>query len=157
MRMAELIAAMEEAQPGQGERARRAVTRWRPKLILNRVRRVEDFIHARQMASWAAEDLGMLVEVLGFVPEDEVVARAAAENRAALDLDPRAPFSRAMALLALKISQWAGRGPAWAAHREFTDSFERAATEFAMLFPPPGTPVPTREDLVRHLRELQNK
>lgn len=155
MKMGDLIQAMEEAQPGEGPRARRAVERWRPKLVLNRVRRVEDFIYARQLAGWAAEDLGMLVEVLGFVPEDDVVGRAAGENRPALDMDPRSPFGRAVALLALKISPWAEKGPAWAAHKDFTDSFERAATEFAALFPPPGTQVPTREELLRRLRELQ--
>jgi flagellar biosynthesis protein FlhG len=124
MKVAELIAAMEEALPGAGERAARAVERWRPKLVLNRVRRVDDFAYARQLERWARE--------------------AAAAGRVALDLNPRAPFCRAVALLAWKISQWSGKGPAWAAHRVFEGSFERAATEFAPLFPPPAASPPAR-------------
>jgi flagellar biosynthesis protein FlhG len=138
MKVADLIAAMDQALPGAGERAARAVERWRPKLVLNRVRRVDDFAYARQLERWAREDLGLLVEVLGFVPEDEVVAEAAAAGRVALDLNPRAPFCRATALMAWKISQWSGKASAWAAHKGFEGSFERAATEFAPLFPPPA-------------------
>ncbi len=152
MKVADLIAAMEAALPGAGERAANAVQRWRPKLVLNRVRRVDDFAYARQLERWASEDLGLMVEVLGFVPEDDVVAEAAAAGRVALDLNPRAAFSRAVALLAWKISQWSGKAQAWAAHKGFAGSFERAATEFAPLFPPPGTPMPTREELLKLLR-----
>lgn len=155
MRVEELLAAMEEARPGEGQRARRAVERWRPKLVLNRVRRVDDFVYAAQLMRWARQDLGMLVEVLGFVPEDDLVAEAAGRGLPALDLDPRAPFCQAVARLGLAIGQWAGRGADWALHRDVEGSFERAATDFAPLFPPPGTTLPTREELIRRLRALE--
>jgi len=138
MKIDELVAAIEKAVPGQGERARRAVGRWRPKLVLNRARRVDDFAFARQLTQWAAEDLGLAIEVLGFLPEDEAVRQAAGQGLPALDLDPRAPFCRAVALLAQRIGQWAGRADEWRAHGAFDDSFQRAATDFAGLFPPPG-------------------
>jgi flagellar biosynthesis protein FlhG len=157
MVMAELVAALEEAKPGEGRRAQKALERWRPKLVLNRVRAMDDFVYAHQLERWAAEDLGLAVEVLGFLPEDEVVRRAGAQGLPALDLDPRSPFCRAVALLASGISPWAGRPAEWAAHREFGGSFERAATGFAPLFPPPGTAVPTREELLQRLRELEER
>ena len=154
MKMDELVEAIDKAVPGQGQRALRAVQRWRPKLVLNRVRRVEDFAYARQLETWAAEDLGLPVEVFGFLPEDDIVREAAAQGKAALDIDPRAPFCRAVAILGLNIGQWAGRPRDWAAHSDFYGSFERAATQYATLFPPPGTPVPTRDELERKLKEV---
>ncbi|MCB2187364.1 MAG: P-loop NTPase [Deltaproteobacteria bacterium] len=156
-RLRQLAAALEDAAPGQGARAQRAVARWRPKLILNRVRRVEDFVYARQLERWATEDLGLNLEVLGFIPEDDLAREAAAGGHPALDLDPRSPFARAIALLALKITPWAGRGHQWATQTEFTQSFERAATDFARLFPPPGTPLLTRQELLNRLKELEKK
>lgn len=155
MKMEDLIRAIDHAVPGQGQRARRAVARWRPKLILNRVRRVDDFVFARQLERWAAEDLELKVEVAGFLPEDDVVRDAAVKGVAALDLDPRAPYCRAVALLALHIAPWAGRPADWARHKDFEGSFERTATEYAAMFPPPGTPAPTRDELMRRLKELE--
>ncbi len=157
MNMAELVEAIDRARPGQGRRARQAVERWRPKLVLNRVRRVDDFIYARRLQGWAREDLGLMVEVVGFLPEDDVVRESAAQNQPALDRDPRAPYCRALALLALHLEPWAGRPQEWAAHRDFSGSFERAATEYAAMFPPPGTPVPTRDELMRRLRQLEKQ
>lgn len=155
--MREIIEAMDQAQPGEGARAQRALTRWRPKLVLNRVRRVDDFVYASQIERWAAEDLGLSLEVCGLAPEDEIVSRAAMEGRPALDLDPAAPFCRAVALLASDMAQWAGRSDEWAAHKNFSGSFERAATSFAPFFPPPGAKVPTRDELIKRLRELEAK
>ncbi|MBI5524036.1 MAG: P-loop NTPase [Desulfarculus sp.] len=155
MLVEDLLAAIEKARPGEGLRARRAVERWRPKLVLNRVRRVDDFAYASQLMGWARRDLGLLVEALGFLPEDDLVAEAAALGRPALDVDPRAPFCQGVARLALSIGQWAGRGADWALSRGHEGSFERAATEFAPLFPPPGTAWPTREELLRRIRELE--
>jgi flagellar biosynthesis protein FlhG len=157
MRMDDLVAALEKAHPGEGQRARRAVERWRPKLVLNRVRRMDDFVYANQLVRWAGQDLGLLLEVLGFLPEDDVVGEAAARNLPALDMDPRAPYCRAVALLGLKLSAWSGRAAAWAEHRDFGGSFEQAATEFAPIFPPPGQTVPTREELLRRIKRLENQ
>jgi flagellar biosynthesis protein FlhG len=157
MKMNELIQALEAAQPGGGERARKTLERWRPKLVLNRVRRVDDFVYARQLERWAREDLGLMVEVAGFLPEDDVVRDAAAQAMPALDLDPRAPYCRAAALLAWRRETWAGRPEAWAAYKDFEGSFERAATEYAAMFPPPGAAAPTRDELMRRIRELEQK
>lgn len=139
-RMSALLEALEEAAPGQGEVARETLATWRPKLILNRVRRMEDFVYARQVERWAADDLGLSLEVLGFIPEDEHARSSTAKGVPALEADPRAPFCRAVALLAWKISPWAGRREEWLAQGDFAGSFERSATEFAPLFPPPGAP-----------------
>lgn len=134
MAMAELVAALESARPGEGLRARRALERVRPKLVVNRARQVDDFAMARQLADWAAADLGLMVEVLGFLPEDPVNAAAAQAGAPALDVDPRAPFCQAVARLGLCVGQWAGRGAQWALQRDFSGGFERAATEFAGVF-----------------------
>jgi flagellar biosynthesis protein FlhG len=157
MQMAEVIAALEEAAPGEGARAGKAVERWRPKLVLNRVRLVDDFIYANQLARWARDDLGLLVEVAAFLPEDDVVREAASQSMPALDLDPRAAFCRAVAMLGLEIGRWSGKRKEWALHRDFADSFERRATEYAGLFPPPGTTLPTKEELLKRLKELEAK
>jgi flagellar biosynthesis protein FlhG len=157
MKMAEVIAALEEAAPGEGARARKAVERWRPKLVVNRVRLMDDFVYASQLERWARDDLGLLVEVAAFLPEDDVVREAASQNMPALDLDPRAPFCRGIALLGLELAKWAGKPGAWAAHRDFAGSFERAATEYALLFPPPGTAIPTKEELLKRLKDLEAK
>lgn len=134
MGMAALVAALERNHAGDGLRARRALERVRPKLVLNRVRHVDQFAYARQLADQAAADLGLAMEVLGFLPEDPVNAEAAEAGVPALDVDPRAPFCQAVARLGLAISPWAGRGAQWALQRDFTGGFERAATEFAGVF-----------------------
>ncbi|MFH1058353.1 MAG: P-loop NTPase [Pseudomonadota bacterium] len=134
MAMAELSAELEAARPGEGLRARRTLERVRPKLVVNRARSVDDFACARQLADWAAAELGLMVEVLGFLPEDIIHAAAAEAGAPALDADPRAPFCQAMARLGLIIGQWSGRGAQWALQRDFTGGFERAATEFAGVF-----------------------
>jgi flagellar biosynthesis protein FlhG len=157
MRMEELVAALDQAKPGEGARARKALQRWRPKLVLNRVRIMDDFVYAHQLERWARDDLGLAVEVAAFLPEDDVVRRAGARGMPALDLDARSPFCQGVALLASEMSAWAGRPAEWAAHREFAGSFERAATGYAPLFPPPGTSVPTREELLRRLKELEEQ
>ncbi len=157
MDMAELLASLARVNPGQGARATEAVARLRPKLIVNRVHKVDDFAHAGALARRVKQDLGLEVEVLGFLPEDEVVRQGAQERRVALELDPRAPFCQAITLCALKIAPWAGRGGQWQAHRAFDGSFERAATEFSPLFPPPGQGIPTRSELLARLAALEIK
>jgi flagellar biosynthesis protein FlhG len=157
MAIDDLIAALDAALPGSGVRARRAIERWRPKLVLNRVRTIDDFVYARNLQTRVLEDLGLLVEVLGFLPEDELVHTAAQENRLALDMDPRALFCQAVTRLALQLSPWAGRAKQWLEHRAFDDSFERAATDFSIYFPPPGERIPTRAELLERLRELEGK
>lgn len=155
MQIPQLIEAMDQALPGEGKRAQRAVERWRPKLILNRVRRVDDFIHAHSLEKLALAELGLHLEVMAFLPEDDLLWEASQDHRPALDLDPRAPFSQALTLLGLKIAAWAGRGAEWQRHRSFEDSFERSATEFSHFFPPPGTSLPTKDELLRRLKELE--
>ncbi len=133
MTVDQLLAGLEAESASLARQARRALIRLRPKLVLNRVRRVDDFLFARQLRDWAAADLGLGLEVMGFLPEDEVNREAAAQGLPALDLDPRAPFCQAIARLALGIAPWAGRAAQWALHDRFEGDFERAATEFAGL------------------------
>jgi flagellar biosynthesis protein FlhG len=157
MKTAELIKELDKTMPGSGEKAWARVKQLRPKLVLNRARKVDDFVYARQLERWVADDLGIQVEVLGFLPEDDILRKSAAQGAPALDVDPRAPFCRALAMLGLRLIEWAGKGQEWAAYAAFGDSFTRAATEFAPLFPPPGTSLPTREELIRRLKELESQ
>ncbi|CAO0821377.1 hypothetical protein DFAR_2300005 [Desulfarculales bacterium] len=71
MKVEDLLAAIEEARPGEDARARRTVERWHPKRVLNLVKRVDDFVFISQLLGWARQDLGLLVEVLGFLLEDD--------------------------------------------------------------------------------------
>lgn len=157
MKVGDLLTAIDQAVDGQGERARAELARQRPKLIVNRVHKLDDFVHASNLQRRVWEDLGLKLEVLGFLPEDEVVRQAAGEGRVALDLDPRAPFCQAVTLLAMKLAPWAGRRDEWQAHGAYGESFERAATEFSPLFPPPGEGIPTRAELLARLHELESE
>ena len=152
-----LVDSLEQALPGCGEKAWKRISELRPKLVLNRARRVDDFIYASQLERWASKDLGIKVEVLGLLPEDEVLRQAAAREIPAMDLDPRAPFCRALTQIGLKLAQWAGRPREWAARSSFEDSFTRAATEYAPMFPPPGSKLLTRHELLKRLRYLEAK
>ncbi len=152
-----LVDALDDALPGSGKKAWQEVSRLRPKLLLNRARRVDDFVYASQLEGWVSEDLGIKVEVLGLLPEDDVLKEAGAKSVPALELNPRAPFCRALTQVGLKLAQWAGRPMEWAAHSSFGDSFTRSATEYAPMFPPPGSKVPTRAELVKRLRYLETQ
>jgi flagellar biosynthesis protein FlhG len=152
-KLAEALALFRERRQGPGSRAmlrlldsldrdaekqvRARLEGIRPKLVLNRLRMIDEFIQARRIQSWAEEDLGLSVEIMAFLPEDEVVRESARSGTPALDLDPRAPFCRALALLGLKLAPHAGKGEEWLRAAEAKDSFTRAATEFAAFFPAP--------------------
>lgn len=138
VKLFELVMALERAKPGEGRRARQIIKEMRPKLLLNRVRRVDDFVYAQQLEKWVATDLGIPLEILGFLPEDETLEEAAKKGVAAMDFDPASPFCRALTLVGLKLSPWAGRASEWQEHKDYKDSFSRSATEFAVFFPPPG-------------------
>ena len=155
MRMKDLVAELGQATPEGDLKARKVLKRFRPKLLLNRVRRMDDFVYARQLEGWARDDLGLGLETMAFLPEDDILGRAAAEQKPALDLDPRAPFCQALTLAALDISRWAGRAAEWADFGDSEGGFERAATRFAPYFPPPGTALPTRDQLLRQLKEME--
>ena len=109
----------------------------KPKLLLNRLRKIDEFIQAQQVQAWVRDDLGLEVEIIGFLPEDEIVMEAARSGVPALDIDPRAPFCRALALLGYKLSPWAGKPEDWLQAGAAPESFTRAATEFAPFFPTP--------------------
>ncbi len=155
MTVPQLLGELEAAGGEIAALARRAVARWRPKLVLNRVRRLDDFVHAGRLEGWARQDLGLDLEVLGFVPEDDLARDAPGQGRPALDLDPAAPFSRAVAMVALSLAAWAGRPRQWAVAPAPPGSFQEAATAYARLFPPPGESVPTKGELRRRLAELE--
>ena len=157
MRMVDLVNELAQATPEGDIKARRVLSRFKPKLLLNRVRRMDDFVYARQLERWAKGDLGLGLETLGFLPEDDVLRKASAEQKPALDLNPRAPFCQALALVALYISQWSGKAEEWAGFGDTEGGFERAATQFAPYFPPPGTALPTRDELLRQLKEMEAK
>jgi flagellar biosynthesis protein FlhG len=150
-KLAAALALFQERRQGPGSRAmlrllasldreaekqvRARLKEIRPKLVLNRLRVVDEFIQARQVQAWAEEDLGLSVEIMAFLPEDEVVRKSARNGTPALDLDPGAPFCRALALLGLKLAPHAGKGDEWLRAAEAKDSFTRTATEFAAFFP----------------------
>ncbi|KIX11593.1 MinD/ParA family ATP-binding protein [Dethiosulfatarculus sandiegensis] len=137
VKLFELVMALEKAKPGEGKRAREIIKQMRPKLLLNRVKQVDDFVYAQQLEKWVATDLGVPLETLGFLPEDENLQQAAKKGVAAMDFDPASPFCRALTLIGLKLSPWAGRVSEYQEHKDYKDSFGRAATEFAPFFPPP--------------------
>ena len=152
-----LLEALDDALPGSGDKARRQISRLRPKLVLNRARQLDDFVFASQLERWVSDDLGIKVEVLGLLPEDTVLRKAADKGIPAMDLNPRAPFCRALTQLGLKLIEWSGRPQEWESHTAFGDSFTRAATDYAPMFPPPGARLPTRDELIKRLRYLESQ
>jgi flagellar biosynthesis protein FlhG len=129
--MAQLLSGLDAGAAGQ---VRACLAGIKPKLVLNRLRTIDEFIQARQVQTWAEQDLGLEVEIMAFLPEDQVVREAASRGLPALDIDPRAPFCRALTLLGLKLAPYAGRPEAWLGLTDNKDSFTRAATEFAAFF-----------------------
>jgi flagellar biosynthesis protein FlhG len=120
--------------PG-ASRVRACLAGIKPKLVLNRLQSIDDFAQARQVQVWAGHDLGLEVEIMAFLPEDKIVGEAARSGVPALELDPRAPFCRALTLLGLKLAPHAGKAKEWLHMSDSKDSFTRAATEFASFFP----------------------
>ena len=80
------------------------------------------------------EATGLVAEVIGFIPEDPLVPASIASATPALELEPRARFCKAIALVALGLEPWAARGAQWADRPAETGSFERAASTFAPIF-----------------------
>jgi flagellar biosynthesis protein FlhG len=130
--MAELLSGLDEEAAGQ---VRACLAGIKPKLVLNRLRTIDEFIQARQVQAWAEQDLGLEVEIMAFLPEDQAVREAAHSGIPVLEIDPRAPFCRALTLLGLKLAPYAGKPEAWLRLPDNKDSFTRTATEFAAFFP----------------------
>ncbi|MCC7071240.1 MAG: P-loop NTPase [Deltaproteobacteria bacterium] len=92
---ADLLRAVAERDPEVGAQVQEQMARFRPRLVLNQARAddgVDDVHIANDMASACRRFLGVNLEVLGTIPEDDAVRRAV---RMRQPLRTAAPDSRA--------------------------------------------------------------
>ena len=74
-----------------------------PRLVLNQARSDDDAMIAQDMASACRRFLGIRLEVLGILPEDEAVRRAVRQRQSLLQTAPDAPITRALQQLAERV------------------------------------------------------
>jgi flagellar biosynthesis protein FlhG len=73
---ADLLRAVTDRDPDVGRQVNEQMARFRPRLVLNQARGAEDDTIAQDMASACRRFLGIRLDVLGVLPDDEAVKRA---------------------------------------------------------------------------------
>lgn len=102
---AELLRAIADRNPDVGRVVYEQMNRFVPRLVLNQARRsgqegVDDATVAYDMASACRRFLGIKLEVLGVLPDDDAVRKAVRMRQPLRLLAPNAPISRALDTLA---------------------------------------------------------
>ncbi len=103
---ADLLKAIEKRNPDVGRQVNEQMARFVPKLVLNQARKTEteDDAHvAYDMASACRRFLGIQLEVLAVLPEDEAVRRAVRVRQPLRVVAPDAPIKKALDQLADKV------------------------------------------------------
>jgi flagellar biosynthesis protein FlhG len=105
---AELLRAIADRNPDVGRVVYEQMNRFVPRLVLNQARRggqegVDDATVAYDMASACRRFLGIKLEVLGVLPDDDAVRKAVRMRQPLRQLVPNAPISRALETLAERV------------------------------------------------------
>ena len=100
---AELLKVVAERNPDVGRVLHEQMGRFMPRLVLNQARSDDDAMIAQDMASACRRFLGIRLEVLGILPEDEAVRRAVRQRQSLLQTAPDAPITRALQQLAERV------------------------------------------------------
>lgn len=108
---ADLLRAIERRNPDVGRQVNEQMARFVPRLVLNQARRgvagsggADDDAHvARDMASACRRFLGIQLEVLAILPEDEAVRRAVRVRQPLRSVAPDSPIKKALDELAEKV------------------------------------------------------
>ncbi len=104
---AELLRAIEQRNPDVGRQLNAQMARFTPRLVLNQARlggeRDDDSHVAYDMASACRRFLGIQLEVLAILPDDEAVRRAVRVRQPLRTVAPDAPIKHALDVLAHKV------------------------------------------------------
>lgn len=103
---ADLLKAIEKRNPDVGRQVNEQMARFVPKLVLNQARKTEsdDDAHvAYDMASACRRFLGLQLEVLAILPDDEAVKRAVRVRQPLRTVAPDSPIKKALDQLAEKV------------------------------------------------------
>ncbi|MDP2346061.1 MAG: P-loop NTPase [Deltaproteobacteria bacterium] len=103
---ADLLRAIEKRNPDVGRQVQDQMARFIPKLVLNQARtdlNGDDAHIAHDMASACRRFLGIHLEVLAILPEDEAVRRAVRVRQPLRNVAPDAPIKKALDKLAESI------------------------------------------------------
>lgn len=106
---ADLLRAIEKRNPDVGRQVNEQMARFIPRLVLNQARPasqkgdVDDEHVARDMASACRRFLGIQLDVLAVLPEDEAVKRAVRVRQPLRNVAPDSPIKRALDELAEKV------------------------------------------------------
>jgi len=86
-----------------GERARKQLRNFFPRVILNRGRSNRDFSVGAKLREISRKNLGIPMEYIGFLPEDPQVSRSIFTRRPYMLTNPTVPFSRGLQIVARKM------------------------------------------------------
>ena len=103
---ADLLRAIEKRNPDVGRQVNEQMSRFVPRLVLNQARKVgdaDDAQVAHDMASACRRFLGLQLEVLAVLPDDEAVKRAVRVRQPLRNVAPDAPIKKALDQLAEKV------------------------------------------------------
>ena len=92
----ELTARVRAIDPQAGEALAREMAGFRPRLILNQVRRAGEADLGKEMTLSYRDYLGIEIEYLGAIASDDTVRRALREHSPSTQLFPASPFSNAV-------------------------------------------------------------
>lgn len=103
---ADLLRAIEKRNPDVGRQVNEQMGRFVPRLVLNQARKIgdaDDAQVAHDMASACRRFLGLQLEVLAILPDDEAVKRAVRVRQPLRNVAPDAPIKKALDQLADKV------------------------------------------------------
>jgi flagellar biosynthesis protein FlhG len=105
---AELLRAIAEQNPDVGRVVYEQMSRFVPRLVLNQARKntddgIEDATVAFDMASACKRFLGLRLDVLGVLPDDDAVRRSVRLRQPLRSAAPNSPIARALDTLAERV------------------------------------------------------
>ncbi len=102
----EFLGRLAREAPGQEQRARKVLNWWRPGLVLNQVRREEDFKAFVSLISLARAKLSVEPLIMGALPFDEAVLDSIRERQPVYLSNPGCPYSVSVGELATRLPSW---------------------------------------------------
>jgi flagellar biosynthesis protein FlhG len=100
---AELLKVIADRNPDVGRVLYEQMSRFVPRIVLNQCRSPDDAVVASDMVTACRRFLGIRLEVLGVLPDDEAVRRAVRVRQPLLQAAPDAPITQALVHLAERV------------------------------------------------------
>jgi flagellar biosynthesis protein FlhG len=100
---ADVLRAVADRNPDVGQVLYEQMARFVPRVVLNQSRSPDDAMVAADMVTACRRFLGIRLDVLGTLPEDEAVRRAVRARQSLLQVAPEAPITQALVQLAERV------------------------------------------------------